>query len=60
MASGSDFFLPLFVSVLGGSRLRGAVSDCTFLRDLCPSDVKMGEGGYFITTFEAAINYLLR
>jgi hypothetical protein len=63
--AGGHVFLPVFVSVLSSSCLRGAVSDCVFLRGCSPKSstekMKMEwmEGDNMIAMFEAAISSLL-
>lgn len=53
-----DDLLPIFVYVLIRSRLRRPLCLRALLTGLCSADTLRGEGGYYLTVFEAAIEYI--
>ena len=58
--SGTDLFLPVFMLVLARAQLRCPYAWCLFLRGCCSPQQMKEEAGFYITTFEAALNYLVR
>ena len=55
---GADDFLPILIFVIVRSRLACALELLRYMNELGNPDVTCSEGGYYLTVFEAAVEYL--
>ena len=56
---GADDFMPIFMFVISRGRLDRAFYDKEYLVHLCPANVLDGEGAYYLSTFEAALSFMI-
>ena len=56
----ADDFFPIFIYVVVNSEVRRLESMKLFISTLCDQQSLQGEGGYYLTVFEAAIEYIAR
>jgi hypothetical protein len=56
---GADDFMPIFMFVVSRGGLDRAFYDKEYLVHLCPANVLDGEGAYYLSTFEAALTFML-
>ena len=54
--AGSDLFLPIFMLVLARANLRCPFGWILFLKGCCSPDQMKGEAGFYLTTFEGALD----
>lgn len=54
----ADDFFPIFVFVIAQSRLAHLETSKQFMWGLCDKSALNGEGGYYLTVFEAAAEYI--
>lgn len=55
---GADEFLPIFIFVTVHAELESPLKDKECMWSLCEPDMVAGEGGYYLTVFDAALSYL--
>mmetsp|Transcript_15149 Transcript_15149/g.43960 ORF Transcript_15149/g.43960 Transcript_15149/m.43960 type:complete len:663 (-) Transcript_15149:397-2385(-) len=55
---GADDFLPIFIFCVVRAELERPCALCVLLRTLCDREKKIGETGYFLASFEAAIEHI--
>jgi hypothetical protein len=55
---GADEFLPIFIFVTVNAELSSPLKDKECMWSLCEPDMVAGEGGYYLTVFDAALSYL--
>lgn len=55
---GADEFLPIFIFSVVHAELDRPFALCTLLKSLCEQSKCIGETGYYLASFEAAIEYL--
>eukprot|EP00698_Gefionella_okellyi_P023908 TRINITY_DN8293_c0_g1_i1.p1 TRINITY_DN8293_c0_g1~~TRINITY_DN8293_c0_g1_i1.p1 ORF type:complete len:418 (+),score=50.45 TRINITY_DN8293_c0_g1_i1:22-1254(+) len=55
----ADDFLPILIFVIVRAQLTKLSRTCEFLSLLCDPTVLRGEGGYYLTAFSSAVQYLL-
>ena len=55
---GADEFLPIFIFVTVHAELDAPLKDKECMWSLCEPDMVAGEGGYYLTVFDAALSYL--
>ena len=55
---GADEFLPIFIFVVVHAELNAPLKDKECMWSLCEPDMVAGEGGYYLTVFDAALSYL--
>ncbi|KAJ1450213.1 hypothetical protein M885DRAFT_533030 [Pelagophyceae sp. CCMP2097] len=56
---GADDFLPIFIYVLIHANIEGLASLQRVLCTLCDPDKRLSETGYYVATFEAAVQHIL-
>jgi len=54
----ADDLVPIFIFVVVRSDVERPLSLISLLQNVCNSDSRIGEMGYYLSTFEAAINYV--
>ena len=57
---GADDFVPIFMFVLSRARADRALHDCVVIVHLCPEQMMSGECTYYMSTFEAAVEYMAK
>ncbi|CBJ25693.1 conserved unknown protein [Ectocarpus siliculosus] len=57
---GADDFLPIFIYVLVNSRVENLAAQSVILETLCDPKKMMGEAGFCVATFSAALQHLSR
>lgn len=57
---GADDLVPIFLYVFSKSNLRHPVRNRDLMWALCHPDQLHGEGGYYLTIYESAIDFVLR
>ena len=55
---GADDFLPIFIFCTVRAELEQPMYDKALMWSLCDGDMLAGEGGYYLTVFEAALEYV--
>ena len=55
---GADDFLPIFIYVLMNSKICELSYLSTLLCNLCDPDKRLSETGYYLATFEAAVEHI--
>ena len=55
---GADEFLPIFVYVTVHAQLDSPLRDKECMWALCEPDMIAGEGGYYLTVFDAALAHI--
>lgn len=56
---GADDFLPIFIMCLARAKIKRPCALCVLLLNLCDPSKQIGEVGYYLSSFEAAIIYIL-
>ncbi len=56
---GADDFMPIFMFVVSRSGLDRAFHDKEYLVHLCPENMLDGQGAYYLSTFEAALTFMM-
>lgn len=60
MALSGDDFLPIYIYALVHSDLEFVFETLTWLKVFCDPDQRVGEAGYYITSLEAAVEYVMK
>jgi len=55
---GADDFLPIFIFCVVQAEMERPCALCVLLRTLCDKSNRIGEIGYFLASFEAAITHI--
>ncbi|CAM9571291.1 unnamed protein product [Phaeothamnion confervicola] len=55
---GADSFLPIFIFVLVNSDLPDVATTAKLLEELCDPTKRLGETGYYVATFQAALEHV--
>eukprot|EP00550_Attheya_septentrionalis_P008202 CAMPEP_0198297898 /NCGR_PEP_ID=MMETSP1449-20131203/38765_1 /TAXON_ID=420275 /ORGANISM="Attheya septentrionalis, Strain CCMP2084" /LENGTH=1294 /DNA_ID=CAMNT_0043999003 /DNA_START=98 /DNA_END=3982 /DNA_ORIENTATION=+ len=55
---GADDFLPIFIYCIVGAEIERASALCVLLQQLCEPSKRIGETGYYLASFEAAISHI--
>ena len=56
---GADDFMPIFMFVVSRASLDRAFHDKEYLVHLCPENILDGQGAYYLSTFEAALTFMM-